>query len=90
MKKLILNIIFFSCVSLSQNPHFETTLGFADEFNNFQELIFGYDAFGTDSLDADLGEQVVPQVPVGEFGVRFQLSVDTSIYTLKDIRFGCG
>ncbi len=29
-------------------------------------------------------------MPPGYFGVRFQLPTDTSIYTTKDIRFGCG
>jgi hypothetical protein len=90
MKKLILITISFSSVSLSQNPHFETTFNFTDQFNNTQELTFGYDAFGTDSLDPNLGEQIVPQVHAGQFGVRFQLPADTSIYTIKDIRYGCG
>jgi hypothetical protein len=53
-------------------------------------LILGYDSFGSDGLDPQLGEVVVPQVPPGQFGVRFQLPTDTSVYTVKDIRFGCG
>ena len=90
MKKIILITIFFSSVSLSQTQQFETTFTFTDEFTNSQELVLGYDPFGTDGLDIQLGEAVVPQVPPGQFGVRFQLPTDTSLYTLKDIRFGCG
>jgi hypothetical protein len=90
MKKIILFTIFCSSVSLSQTQHFETTFAFTNEFNNSQSLIFGYDPFGTDGLDSQLGEVIVPQVPPGQFGVRFQLPTDTSIYTVKDIRFGCG
>jgi hypothetical protein len=90
MKKILLITIFFSSVSFSQHPHFETGFIFTDEFNNSQELILGYDPFGTDSLDPHLGEVIVPQVPFGQFGVRFQFPSDTSLYTIKDIRFGCG
>lgn len=67
----------------------EQSFFFSDEINNSQELILGYDPFGTDGLDPDLGEEFIPQVPPGEFGVRFQIPVDTSITTIKDIRFGC-
>ena len=90
MKKLILITIFFSSISLSQNSQVEQPFLFTDEFNNTQELIIGYDPFGSDGLDPDLGEVIIPQVPPGEFGVRFQLPTDTSLTTLKDIRFGCG
>jgi len=90
MNKLILIIIFFPSISLTQNSQFEQPFLFTDEFNNSQQLIFGYDPFGTDSLDPDLGEQIIPQAPPNQFGVRFQIPSDTSIYTIKDIRFGCG
>jgi len=90
MKKIILITFFFSSVSLSQTLHFESTFTFTDEFNNSQELILGYDAYGTNGFDPQLGEVVDPQVPPGNFGVRFQLPTDTSIYTTKDLRFGCG
>jgi len=90
MKKLILITIFFSSISLSQNSQVEQPFLFTDEYNNTQELIIGYDPFGSDGLDPDLEEVIIPQVPPGEFGVRFQLPTDTSLTTLKDIRFGCG
>jgi hypothetical protein len=90
MRKFILITIFFSSVLFSQNQRFETTFTFTDGFYNSQALILGYDPFGTDGLDPQLGEVVVPQVPPEQFGVRFQLPTDTSLYTLKDIRFGCG
>jgi len=91
MKKLILITIFFSSVSLSQIlTHFESSFVFSDLFNNSEVLILGYDSFATDSLDPNLGEMIVAQVPAGNFGVRFQLPSDTSLYTLNDFRFGCG
>jgi hypothetical protein len=77
-------------VVYAQTAQVEQSFLFSDEFNNTQELIIGYDPFGTDGLDPDLGEVIIPQVPPGEFGVRFQLPTDTSLTTLKDIRFGCG
>jgi len=91
MKKIILITIFFSVVSLAQitNAHFESPFVFSDLLYS-DTLILGYDAFATDSLDPQLGEEIVPQVPPGDFGARFQLPTDTSIYTLKDFRFGCG
>jgi len=79
-----------SLVIYSQTAQVEQSFIFSDEFNNTQELIIGYDPFGSDGLDPDLGEVIIPQVPPGEFGVRFQLPPDTSITTIKDIRFGCG
>ncbi len=74
----------------AQTAQIEQPFIFSDEFNNTQELIIGYDPYGSNGLDPDLGEVFVPQVPTGEFGVRFQLPTDTSITTIKDIRFGCG
>ena len=92
MKKFILFFIVFSSIySFAQTPtHFESPLVFSDLFNNSDTLILGYDSFATDSLDPHLGEAIVPQVPPSYFGVRFQLPTDTSLYTLKDFRFGCG
>jgi len=90
MKRIINLTIFFFSVSLAQIQQFETTFTFKNEFNNSQSLIFGYDPYGTNGLDPQLGEIEVPQVPPGQFGVRFQLPTDTSIYTVKDIRFGYG
>jgi hypothetical protein len=62
---------------------------FSDEFYNSQEVIIGKNPWASDGLDPALGEEIIPQVPQGQFGVRFQLPSDTSIYTIKDIRFGC-
>jgi hypothetical protein len=76
--------------TFAQTAQFEQSFIFSDEFNNTQELIIGYDPFGSNGLDPDLGEVIIPQVPPEEFGVRFQLPIDTSLTTLKDIRFGCG
>jgi len=92
MKKYFILISFLSSVAFPQytNPHFEASFIFTDNLNNSEEIILGYDAFGTDSLDPDLGEVIVPQVPPGYFGARFQLPADTSLYTLKDFRYGCG
>ena len=90
MKRIILIVFFCSSFLFAQIQHFETTFTFTNEFNNSQSLILGYNAFGTDGLDTQLGELVDPQVPPGQFGVRFQLPTDTSIYTIKDLRFGCG
>ena len=90
MKKIILIVIFISTKILSQNPvHFESPFIFLELGITPDTLILGYDSFATDSLDPTLGEVIVPQVP-GTFGVRFQLPSDTSIYTKKDFRFGCG
>ncbi len=74
----------------AQTAQVEQSFLFSDEFNNTQELIIGYDPFGSDGLDPGLGEVVIPQVPPNQFGVRLQIPRDTSIYTIKDIRFGCG
>ena len=82
--------LIVSYSAFAQTAQFESSFIFSDYLNNSQELIIGYDPFGTDNLNPDLGEVVVPQVPSGQFGVRFQLPSDTSIYTLKDIRYGCG
>ncbi|RKY90807.1 MAG: hypothetical protein DRQ01_08640, partial [Ignavibacteriae bacterium] len=73
----------------AQTAEYEYTFIFSDEFNNSQDLILGKDPFGTDGIDTLFGEEFIPQVPPGEFGVRFQLPPDTSITTIKDIRFGC-
>jgi hypothetical protein len=67
----------------------EQIFNFYDEFNNSQEVIIGKNPWASDGLDPTLGEEVIAQVPLGQFGVRFQLPPDTSIYTIKDIRFGC-
>jgi hypothetical protein len=90
VKNLFLLTIFFSSLSLAQFQGFQTTFTFSELSIHTQDLVLGYDPFGTDGLDSNLGETIVPQVPPGSFGVRFQLPSDTSIYTLKDIRFGCG
>jgi len=81
--------LIVSYSSLAQTAQQEQSFIFSDEFNNTQELILGIDPYGSDDLDPDLGEVFIPQVPQGEFGVRFQLPPDTSITTTKDIRFGC-
>jgi hypothetical protein len=90
MKKTILIVLLCSAVSLPQYNDFEATFTFSDELNNSHLLTLGYHPFGTDGLDPDLGEVVLAQVPAGEFGVRFQIPTDTSLYTVKDIRYGCG
>jgi len=90
MKKLFLLTIFFSSLSLAQFQGFQSTFTFSEFSIHSQDLVLGYDPFGTDGLDPNLGETIVPQVPPSNFGVRFQLPSDTSMYTLKDIRFGCG
>ncbi len=69
---------------------FETAFTFSELSIHSQDLVLGYHPFGSDGLDPNLGETIVPQVPPGSFGARFQLPSDTSLYTLKDIRFGCG
>ena len=90
MKKIILIKIFFSSFLLAQFQGFQTTFVFSEFSIYTQDLVLGYDPYGTNGLDPNLGETLVPQVPPGNFGVRFQLPSDTSLYTLKDIRFGCG
>ena len=75
--------------SYAQTAEYEYTFPFSDEYNNSQDLILGKDPFGTDGIDTLFGEEFIPQVPPGEFGMRFQLPPDTSITTIKDIRFGC-
>jgi len=88
--KLFLLSILLYAVSLAQvSAEYEYTFTFSDEFNNSQDLILGKDPFGTDGIDLLFGEEFIPQMPPGEFGVRFQLPPDTSITTIKDIRFGC-
>jgi hypothetical protein len=88
MTSYLLTLIV-SYSALAQTAQQEQSFIFSDEFNNTQELILGIDPYGSDDLDPDLGEEFIPQVPQGEFGVRFQLPPDTSITTTKDIRFGC-
>ena len=90
MKKIILIKVFFSSFLLAQFQGFQTTFVFSEFSIYTQDLVLGYDPYGTNGLDPNLGETLVPQVPPGNFGVRFQLPSDTSLYTLKDIRFGCG
>ena len=90
MKRIILITLILSSLLFSQTLHFESTFTFTDGINDTQELILGYDAYGTNGLDSQLGEEIVPQVSAGDFGARFQLPTDTSIYTTKDFRFGCG
>ena len=83
-------MILFSPIAITQNPvHFESPFIFLEYGITPDTLILGYDSFATDSLDPELGEEMAPQVP-GYFGVRLQLPADTSIYTKKDFRFGCG
>jgi len=90
MNKIILITICLSSVTLSQiSADYQYSFIFSDEFNNSEELFLGKDPFGSDGIDTLFGEEYVPQVPAGEFGVRFQLAIDTSITTIKDIRFGC-
>jgi hypothetical protein len=79
VKKLFLLTIFFSSLSLAQFQSFETTFTFSEFSINTQDLVLGYDPYATDSLDPNLGEIIVPQVPPGNFGVRFQLPSDTSL-----------
>ena len=78
-----------SLVAFAQTAEYEYKFTFSDELNNSQDLILGKDPFGTDGMDTLFGEEFIPQVPPGEFGVRFQIPPDTSITTIKDIRFGC-
>jgi hypothetical protein len=89
MKKIILTTFLWYSSLLAQIS-FESAFDFISEFNNSQSLTFGYDPYGTNGFDPQLGETEIPQVPPGQFGVRFQLPTDTSIYTIKDIRLGCG
>ena len=92
MKTVILNIILLlasSCLFAQVVREVEQIFFFYDEFNNSQELTIGKNPWASDGLDPNLGEEYIPQVPPGQFGVRFQLPVDTSITTIKDIRFGC-
>ncbi|HEX7358065.1 MAG TPA: hypothetical protein VF270_10180, partial [Ignavibacteriaceae bacterium] len=91
MKKLALLFVLISSFSLQaqDTASVEYTFTVTDEFNNSQELIIGKDPFGTEGLDPQLGEVVVPQVPTGQFGARLVLPTDSTLTTLKDIRFGC-
>ncbi len=90
MKMIILFTFFFSSVLIAQQTaEYQYSFILSDEFNNSEELILGKDPFGSDGIDTLFGEEFVPHVPAGEFGARFQLPIDTSITTTKDIRFGC-
>lgn len=53
--------------ALAQTAQQEQSFIFSDEFNNIQELILGFDPYGTDGLDPDLGEEFVAQVPPWQF-----------------------
>jgi hypothetical protein len=88
--KIILFCFLLSTISYAQfSAEYQYTFTFSDELNNSQDLILGKDPFGTDGIDSLFGEEFIPQVSPGEFGVRFQIPPDTSITTIKDIRFGC-
>jgi len=91
MQKLALLLVFLPFISLQAQytASVEYTFTITDEFNNSQELIIGKDPFGTNGLDPQFGEVVVPQVPAGQFGARLILPTDSSLTILKDIRFGC-
>jgi hypothetical protein len=90
MIKIFLIAFSFPSLLLAQFQGFEATFTFSELSIHSQDIVLGYDPFGTDGLDPSLGEYIVPQVPPNTFGVRCQLPSDTSLYTLKDIRFGCG
>jgi len=45
-----------SASALAQTAQQEQSFIFSDEFNNMQELILGFDPYGTDGLNPDLGE----------------------------------
>ncbi|MCH8034271.1 MAG: T9SS type A sorting domain-containing protein [Bacteroidetes bacterium] len=88
--KILLFCFLLPTISSAQiSAEYQYNFTFSDELNNSQVLILGKDPFGTDGIDTLFGEEFIPQVPPGEFGVRFQLPPDTSITTIKDIRFGC-
>jgi hypothetical protein len=88
--KILLFCFLLSTISSAQiSAEYQYTFTFSDEFTNSQDLILGKDPFGTDGIDTLFGEEFIPQVPPGEFGVRFQILPDSSITTIKDIRFGC-
>ena len=90
MRKFILFIIFFPSVVTAQFIYEdEQIFNFFDEFNDSEEITIGKNPWATDGIDSTLGEAYISQVPQGQFGVRFQLPPDTSITTVKDIRFGC-
>jgi hypothetical protein len=91
MKKLVVLFVFLSFITLQaqDTADVEYTFTITDEFNNSQELIIGKDPFGSDGLDPQFGEVVIPQVPAGQFGARLVLPTDSSSTILKDIRFGC-
>ncbi|MCZ7608674.1 MAG: T9SS type A sorting domain-containing protein [Ignavibacterium sp.] len=91
MKKLVLLFVFLTLFSLQaqDTASVEYTFTVTDQFNNSQELIIGKDPFGSDGLDPEFGEVVVPQVPAGQFGARLILPTDSTLTLLKDIRFGC-
>jgi hypothetical protein len=91
MKKLVFLFVFLSFVTLhsQDTADVEYTFTITDEFNNSQDLIIGKDPFGSDGLDPEFGEVVVPQVPVGQFGARLMFVPNLGITAIKDIRFGC-
>jgi hypothetical protein len=91
MKNLLFLLVFLPFISLQaqDTASVEYTFTITDEFSNSQELIIGKDPFGTDGLDLQFGEVVVPQVPNGQFGARLILPTDSTLMILKDIRFGC-
>ena len=90
MKTIVLIIFLFSAsISAQIIYEDEQIFNFFDEFNNSQELLVGKNPYATDGIDSTLGEEFIPQVPSGQFGVRFQLPPDTTITTVKDFRFGC-
>jgi len=90
MKKIFIIIFLFSAIISAQIIYEdEQIFNFFDEFNNSQELLVGKNPYATDGIDSALGEEFIPQVPSGQFGVRFQLPPDTTITTVKDFRFGC-
>jgi len=86
---LLFFFLFTNNLIFAQTAQVEQPFLFTDEFNNTQEIIVGYDPFGTEGLDPDLGEEYIPQVSPGNFGVRSILPTDTNITLVKDIRFGC-
>jgi Secretion system C-terminal sorting domain len=91
--KLMITLLFASLsliVYAQGTAQLEEQFMFYDDFGSSQNVILGYDPFGTDGLDTSLGEEFIPQVPSGQFGVRFILPADTNITTIKDIRYGCG
>jgi hypothetical protein len=89
MKKFLVLLTFLSIVSVQaqDTASVEYTFTVSDEYNNSQQLIIGKDPFGSEGLDPQFGEVVVPQVPNGQFGARLILPTDSTLMILKDIRF---